>query len=119
MKGRAKITFLVAVLAILASGIAVLSRKAVEREEKLSSLTKEKLELDQLRAENGKMKGIRVDGAEIDRLREENSVLPKLRNQLRQELVNGVAHLDRVRTGQAHHTEIDGAAARAGLFVEP
>ena len=70
------------VIVIFATGIGILSRTARQQDEMLAGLQKEKMELDELRAENKKLKTIQVDAAELIRLRQENAELPKLRNEV-------------------------------------
>jgi hypothetical protein len=71
-------------LAVLASGIGILSRAVHQQDERLISLQKDKMELDELRADNKKLRVIRVDDAELSRLRQENIELLKLRNEVGQ-----------------------------------
>ncbi|MDB6016383.1 MAG: hypothetical protein JWR19_872 [Pedosphaera sp.] len=71
-------------LAVLALGIGILSRPVYQQDERLISLQKDKMELDELRAENEELSSIRVDDAELIRLRQENIELLKLRNEVGQ-----------------------------------
>src|SRR5260370_18519704 len=72
---------MLSVLAVLALGIGILSRPVQQRDERLIGLQKDKMELDELRAENEKLRIIRIDDAELVRLRGENTALVQLRNQ--------------------------------------
>ncbi|MDB6066566.1 MAG: hypothetical protein JWR26_2774 [Pedosphaera sp.] len=71
-------------LAVLALGTGILSGPVRQQDERLISLQKDKMELDELRAENEQLSGIRVDDAELIRLRQENIGLLKLRNEVGQ-----------------------------------
>jgi hypothetical protein len=82
MKNRSGAVLVLCACGALALGTGFLSHAARRQDDLISTLQKEKTELDALRAENEKWKTVRVDAAETSRLRQENSELPKLRNQV-------------------------------------
>src|SRR5579864_7340272 len=82
MKTNAKTFWIVLILLFSAGASVILSRAVRARDGILADSIQEKQHLDRLRAQNRRLKMIRVDAAELDRLRRENAELPKLRGEL-------------------------------------